>query len=140
MATSHNIPLDEAGATVASVMLRDAAAYPADAARSEADAEFSNPRRKLILVTDGERFLGSITPERLAAAPGDAATLGEIASVDATPLVGLDDTPARALELLDERGGDRVPVVDADGALRGLVCWNSRRECFCADHPGDGSS
>lgn len=135
MGTSHNIPLDEAGDTVASVMLRDAAAFPADAARAEAEAEFSNPRRKLILVTEGERFLGSITPEALAAAPGR--TLGEIASADATPLVAPEDAPARALELLDERGGDRVPVVDAEGTLRGLVCWNSRRECFCADHPVD---
>jgi predicted phage tail protein len=37
-----------------------------------------------------------------------------------------------------ERSGlDRVPVVDEGGALRGLVCWNGRRSCFCADHPGD---
>ncbi len=38
---------------------------------------------------------------------------------------------ARVLELLDADAGERLPVVQEDGTLVGLVCFNRARGVFC---------
>ena len=43
------------------------------------------------------------------------------------------DAAARALELLDAGQSERLPVVEEDGSLVGLVCFNRRRNVFCVD-------
>ena len=86
---------------------------------------FANPRVKLLLVAEGERFVGTLSPD-------DVPAEGTIAAgVDAdAPTLQPHDGIERALELLEH--ATRVPVVDADGRLHGLVCLNRGKSAFCA--------
>jgi CBS domain-containing protein len=86
---------------------------------------FAKPSVKLLLVTEGERFVGTL-------APGDVPAAGTIAPAVATgtPVLRLDDGIPRALELLEHTS--RVPVVGEDGRLHGLVCLNRSKSAFCA--------
>jgi CBS domain-containing protein len=80
---------------------------------------------KLLLVADGDRFLGTL-------APGDLPATGTIEPgiVPDPPSLRPGDSIPRALELLEHTS--RVPVVDADGRLHGLVCLNRGKSAFCA--------
>ena len=53
--------------------------------------------------------------------------VGEITDKPANPAQGLEP-----LALVEATGMDRIPVVDNDERLVGLVCWNTRRSVFCA--------
>jgi CBS domain-containing protein len=128
---TRNIPLADAGPRVADVMLREPRAVPPQTTVAEARATFENPRVRLLLVADGDRFLGAVTREHVPDGVPDDATLGPVAAGAA--LVAPDDPVDRAVELLDADGGDRLPVVDADGSLVGLVCFNRRHGHFCVD-------
>jgi CBS domain-containing protein len=125
MTATRHIPLDAAGPTVADVMLAEARTIPADTPVEEVRETFANPRVKLLLVADGERFLGTLSPDDVPAA-------GTIAAgVDTgVPTLRPDDGIDRALELLEHTS--RVPVVAEDGRLRGLVCLNRGKSAFCA--------
>jgi CBS domain-containing protein len=128
---TRNIPIAEAGPRVADVMLRDPRTVAPDTTVGEARAQFENPRVRLVLVADGETFLGAVTRESL---PGDApddAPLGPIADGSALRIAP-GEPVQRALDEIDARGLDRIPVVDGD-ALVGLICFNSRHGHFCVD-------
>jgi CBS domain-containing protein len=127
MPTTRHIPLTEAGPTVADVMLREADAVGPDHPLAQARETFANPRRKLILVADGDRYLGALTPGDV---PEGDGPVGPHARADA-PRVAPGDPIQKALDLVDETGLDRIPVVDGDRLL-GLVCWNTRKSVFCA--------
>ena len=96
----------------------------------EAREQFENPRVRLLLVADGDRFLGAVTRESLADAPGDA-PLGSIAD-GAGLRVAPGDPVSRAMDEITGNGLDRIPVVEGD-AIVGLVCFNSRHGHFCVD-------
>ena len=125
MTSTRHIPLDAAGPTVRDVMLAEARTIPPDTPVETVRETFANPRVKLLLVADGERFLGTLVPDAVPSA-------GTIAGgVDThTPTLAPDDGIERALELLEH--SSRVPVVDADGRLHGLVCLNRGKSAFCA--------
>jgi CBS domain-containing protein len=125
MSSTRHIPLDAAGPTVRDVMLAEARTIPPDTPVEEVRETFANPRVKLLLVAEGERFLGTLSP-------GDVPAAGTIAAgVDAgSPTLHPDDGIERALELLEH--SSRVPVVGEDGRLHGLVCLNRGRSAFCA--------
>ncbi len=125
MSSTRHIPLDAAGPAVRDVMLAEARAIRPDTPVGDARETFANPRVKLLLVADGDRFLGTL-------APGDVPEDGTIAAgVDAsTPRLRPDDAISRALELLEHTS--RVPVVGEDGRLYGLVCLNRSKSAFCA--------
>jgi CBS domain-containing protein len=125
MSSTRHIPLDAAGPTVRDVMLAEARTIPADT-RVEAVREmFANPRVKLLLVAEGDRFLGTLSPADVPAAGTIAAGVDED-----TPTLDPSDSVERALELLEHTS--RVPVVGADGHLHGLVCLNRGKSAFCA--------
>lgn len=86
---------------------------------------FAKPSVKLLLVTDGELFVGTL-------APGDVPATGTIepAMATETPVLRPADGIPRALELLEHTS--RVPVVGEDGRLHGLVCLNRSKSAFCA--------
>jgi CBS domain-containing protein len=131
MPTGRNIKLEDAGPTVADVMLAAPRTYPASTPLGDAAAEFENPRVRLLLVTDGDRYVGGVTREQVAAAERDPERpIAEVAG-GAVPQVAPGDTPAHALEVVEESGSNRIPVVDDDGNLLGLVCWN-KQGWFCA--------
>ena len=125
MTSTRHIPLDSAGPAVRDVMLAEARTIPPDTPVETVRETFSNPRVKLLLVAEGERFLGTLMPD-------DVPAKGTIASgVDTdAPTLHPDDGIERALQLLEQ--SSRVPVVDADGRLHGLVCLNRGKSAFCA--------
>jgi CBS domain-containing protein len=125
MTATRHIPLDAAGPTVRDVMLAEARTIPPDTPVEEVRETFANPRVKLLLVAEGERFLGTLSP-------GDVPAAGTIAAgVDGgSPTLHPDDGIERALELLEH--SSRVPVVGEDGRLHGLVCLNRGKSAFCA--------
>ena len=128
---TRNIPVAEAGPQVADVMLRDPRTVAPGTTVGEARAQFENPRVRLVLVADGETFLGAVTRDSL---PGDApddAPLGPIADGSALRIAP-GEPVQRALDEIETRGLDRIPVVDGD-ELVGLICFNRRHGHFCVD-------
>lgn len=126
MSTTSHIPLEDAGPTINDVMLREpetvGPAFALDEARRLLSA-----RKKLLLVADGEQFLGTVTAAELPAGDGP---IGPHVRAD-TPRLSPDDPTARALELLETEGMSRIPVVDGADRLLGLVCFNTSHEAFC---------
>jgi CBS domain-containing protein len=129
---TRNVPVAEAGPRVADLMLRDPRTVGPEASVAEAREAFANPRERMLLVTDAGRFSGSV-PRALVTDELDAGmTLGELLDAEASRVTP-DDSAGRALELLEAEQSERLPVVDEDGALVGLVCFNRSRGVFCVD-------
>jgi CBS domain-containing protein len=129
MTSTRHIPIPEAGPAVRDVLLREARTVAPDTPVSEVRETFENPRVKLLLVADGERFLGTLAPDDL---PGDAGgTIAAHVRQDA-PRLAAGDGVDEALKLVRETGASRIPVVDESGRLEGLVCFNHSRNVFCA--------
>jgi CBS domain-containing protein len=132
MPTDH-LPLRDAGPEVRDAMLLQPRATPAATPASQARETFANPHVMLLLVVDEEgRFAGTLTREDLPDdAPADA-TVGQLVRGDA-PRVGPDAPLGDAVELLRSSGDRRLPVVDGDGVLCGLVCMDRGYGHFCVD-------
>jgi Mg/Co/Ni transporter MgtE len=93
----------------------------------------STSRRQAFVVDDG-RYVGSLTPADLEEAdPGSLAA--DVADRDG-PTIGLDApaTTGRDLALLTDRR--RVPVVDDDGKLVGVVAVTGDLTSFCGTTAG----
>ena len=129
MPSTQHIPVRAAGPTVRDAMLHAPRTLSTATPVAEARATFANPRVRLLLVVDGERFAGTLTPEDMR---DDAATVGDLARADA-PRVAPDDPVDRALEVLERVGGERLPVVDDERRLCGLVCFDRDGAQFCVD-------
>jgi CBS domain-containing protein len=125
MSSTRHIPLDAAGPAVRDVMLAEARTIAPDTPVETVRETFANPRVKLLLVAEGERFLGTITPDAVPA----SGTIAPGVDTD-TPTLEPGDGIEQALRLLEH--SSRVPVVDADGRLHGLVCLNRGKSAFCA--------
>jgi CBS domain-containing protein len=125
MGSTRHIPLDQAGPTVADVMLKEPRTIPPQTPVADVRDTFANPRVKLLLVADRDRFLGTLVPQDLP----ESGTIAPAVDAD-TPRLSPGDSTARALELLEHTS--RVPVVDGDGRLHGLVCLNRGKSAFCA--------
>jgi CBS domain-containing protein len=128
---TRNIPLADAGPSAADVMLREPRAVGPETTVAEARETFENPRVRLLLVADGDRFLGAVTRDHVGDGVAGEETLGRLAA--AAALVRPDDPVTRAVELLDAEGSDRLPVVAGDGTLVGLICFNRKHGHFCVD-------
>jgi len=127
MTSTIHIPVDEAGPTVSDVMMREAERVGPSMPLAEARAFFT-PRKKMLLVTEGERFLGTLTPADLPAT--DDGPIGPHVNPD-PPRVAPGDPVSAALDLVEDDDMTRIPVVDASDQLLGLVCFNSSHEAFC---------
>jgi CBS domain-containing protein len=125
MGSTRHIPLADAGPTVRDVMLAAPRTVSPQTSADEVRETFARPSVKLLLVADGDRFLGTLAPEDVP----DSGTI-EPAIVTTTPSLDPADGIPRALELLEHTS--RVPVVDSDGRLHGLVCLNRGKSAFCA--------
>jgi CBS domain-containing protein len=130
MATDH-LPLSDAGPAVRDAMMFEPRATPADTTVAQARETFANPHVNLLLVVDGDRFLGTLTRDDLPA-DGDG-PIAELVDGDAQR-IGPDATVDEAVALLEDTGANRLPVVE-DGRLVGLVCWDPKGQQFCVD-PG----
>jgi CBS domain-containing protein len=128
MSSTVHIPIAEAGPTVDDVMMRGAETVGPATPLAEAREVFVSPRKKLLLVTDGERFVGTLTPDDVPD-EGDGPIEPHVRAD--TPRVAPEDPVARALEIVETTGMTRIPVVDASDRLQGLVCFNASHEAFC---------
>jgi CBS domain-containing protein len=128
MTSTVHIPIAEAGPHVSDVMMRGPETVGPATPLSEARETFSSPRKKLLLVTDGERFLGTLVPGDVPA-EGDGPIEAYVRAD--TPRVAPEDPVERALEMVAGEGMTRIPVVDASDHLLGLVCFNASHEAFC---------
>jgi CBS domain-containing protein len=128
---TRNIPVADAGPRVEDVMLRGPRTFDPETTVAEARAAFENPRVRLLLVARGDAFLGAVTRETIGDELGGDVTLEALAT-DST-LVDPADPVERAVELLELKQTDRLPVVTDDRTLVGLVCFNRRHGHFCVD-------
>jgi CBS domain-containing protein len=129
---TRNIPVADAGPRVEDVMLRGPRTVGPETTVAEARAAFENPRVRLLLVARGDAFLGAVTRETIGDELGGDVTLEALATDDGT-LVDPADPVDRAVELLELKQTDRLPVVTDDRTLVGLVCFNRRQGHFCVD-------
>ncbi|MEA2168398.1 MAG: hypothetical protein QOF76_1698 [Solirubrobacteraceae bacterium] len=127
MGTKH-IPTEEAGPTVRDVMLADPTSVAPDATVADARKIFESPRQKLLMVCDGNTFVTAVRADAIAGAD-DATPLRELDS--AVPVLAPEDSTDRVFQILDGGGLNRIPVVDGDGELLGLVCFNQTKNAFC---------
>jgi CBS domain-containing protein len=116
---------------------------PADATAQAAGELLERPEVRAVYVTDGERLVGVLTRKTLVrevvAAGRDPTTtrLGEIAepperTID--PDVPLDD----AFRLLEEEDAERIPVVDEQGRLIGVLSRSVLQRRLAEDEPPPG--
>ena len=121
---------DAAGLTVLDVIHRRFTALPADATIGEVRDWFaaSSSRRMAVLAHEG-RYVGSLTPAHVAGDLDAARLASEVAQHGPTIA---PDAPASAGEklalLTDAR---RVPVVDGDGQILGIVSVTNDLTAFC---------
>lgn len=128
----RNVPVDEVGPLARDVMLSTPDTVPADMTVAEARLLLHNPRLRLLLVAEGDRFAGAISRERLAGESDGGLTLDRLADTQA-PRVRPDETVPHVLDLLEANKSERLAVVDDEDRLLGLVCFNSRKRHFCMD-------
>ena len=131
--TTRHLPIADAGPTVREAMLLAPRATPAETPLAQVRETFANPRVHLMLVVGaGGRFAGTLTRDDVPAdAPGDA-PVGDFVRPDA-PRIDPGAPVAAAVEMLEGAGATRLPVVDEDGSLCGLVCWDRSGTRFCID-------
>jgi CBS domain-containing protein len=122
MGTTH-IAVADAGPTVGEVMLPSPEVFGADMTVGDARREFESPRQKLVVVAEGDRYLGAADRDALEGADDDALVVELRASVPTL-------LPSEPTERIFELGRTRIPVV-AEGRLLGLVCFNSGKNAFC---------
>jgi Mg/Co/Ni transporter MgtE len=130
--------LNEAAAlTVGDVVHRKFSALPADATVGDVRDWFaaSTSRRMAVLADEG-RYAGSLTPADLG---GDLDPARPAAEVTHDGPTVLPEAPASEGEQLALRtDARRVPVVDRDGFLLGVVSVTEDLQAFCGT--GDGAS
>jgi len=116
------------GRTAADVMHPTLTTVPASAPVEELRAYFaSSSSHRLATLTDGDRYAGSVYVDEL---PEDAeGVAGD--HVGAHPTTTPDASAADARDLALGTPSRRVPVVDADGRLVGVVAIDKYLEGFC---------
>jgi len=124
------LKIDQAdGLTVADITHIRFTALPATATVADVRDWFAqSASRRLAFVADGERYLGSLTPADVAGGEGDRLAV-EVAQDGPTVSPEAPATTGRDLALLTE--SRRVPVVDGDGRLLGVVAVTGDLQSFC---------
>jgi CBS-domain-containing membrane protein len=116
------------GRTAADVVHRRMTTLPASATVGDLRAYFAESEsHHLAVLVDGARYVGSLTPADLPA--DDAAAAADFARPGPTIAASTPAGAARDAALADPSA--RLPVVDADGALVGVVAINDARDGFC---------
>jgi CBS domain-containing protein len=120
---------EAAGLTVADVAHARVSALPASVKVGEVQAWFAeSTSHRLALIADDGRYLGRLVPEDVAGAAPDRPAV-ELAQRGAT--VAPDEPASRGEQLALESGIRRVPVVDGDDRLLGIVAITTDLQGFC---------
>jgi CBS domain-containing protein len=121
-------------------MVRDPGRLPAEATAQAAGELLQRPEVRAVYVTEGERLVGVVTRKTLVrevvAVGRDPATtpLGRIAEAPHYTIgadVPLDD----AFRFLESEDAERVPVVDEDGSLVGVLSRSVLQRRLAEDEP-----
>ena len=125
---------------VRDAMVREPLSLDASASAQEAGERLAEPDVRAVLVCAGGRLAGVVTRKTLVreivAAGRDprATTLGEIAEPPVHTIAA--DTPLEdAFRDLEERDLERVPVVEADGRLAGVLSRSGVQRRLAEDEP-----
>jgi CBS domain-containing protein len=128
--------IDEAdGLTVADITHAKFTALAATATVEDVRAWFAaSTSRRQAFIADGERYAGSLTLDDIAD-EADAARLAvEVAQQG--PTVSPDAPATTGRDLALQTDARRVPVVDADGRLIGVVAVTGDLQSFCGTDSG----
>ena len=118
------------GRTAADVVHGRFSATPAAATVGELRAYFAaSASRQLALLVDGDRYVGSVGRTDLPAEAEESARAADFAQ--AGPVIAPDAPAREAWEGALAQPSARLPVVDAGGALLGVVAINHARDGFC---------
>jgi len=129
MSGTVHIPLEQAGdSVVRDVMMLEPRSVGPDTPMSEVRETFASPSVKLMLVTDGERFVGTLGRDDLPE-EGDGPIAPHVRPD--RPSLSPDDPVEKAMELVREQGMTRIPVVAEGDQLLGPVCFNKSHSAFC---------
>ncbi len=125
------IRIDEADAlTVADITHAKFTALPATATVADVRDWFAaSTSRRQAFVADGERYVGSLTPDDVGGDVDPERPAVEVAQSGPTVVPEAPATTGRDLALLTE--ARRVPVVDGDGRLLGVVAVTGDLQSFC---------
>jgi len=126
-----NIRIDEIdGLDVAAITHAQLSTIRADATIADARAYFaaSTSRRSAFVVERG-RYLGSLTADELPSDGDPSAPVLPLARLGVT--VGVDEPASARRDLALTSPSRRVPVLDADRRLLGVVAVNRTGEWFC---------
>lgn len=125
------IKIDEADdLTVQDVLHAKLSALDATATVADARAYFAaSGSRRLAFVADHGRYVGSLTPAHLVAAEDPERPVAEIA--DRGPTVSPDAPATTGRDIALQTDSRRVPVVDGDGKLVGVVAVTGDLASFC---------
>lgn len=121
---------DVDGLTAADLVHRRLTSMPATATVADLRAYFGeSSSHKFALLVDGERFAGGLTPADIPDEADDAAPAETFASTE--PSIGAAAPAVEARDAALAHPSSRMPVVDGDGNLIGIVAINSARSGFC---------
>jgi len=134
---AHTRLEEAAGLTVADVVHRKFSALPASATIGEVRDWFaaSTSRRMAFLADDG-RYVGSLARADVEGDLDPAAPAADIAQLG--PTVPPEAPATEGEQLALQTAARRVPVVDHDGRLLGVVSVTEDLQAFCGT--GDGPS
>jgi CBS domain-containing protein len=116
------------GLTAGDLVHRHVSTLRADTTVGELRAYFAeSSSRRLAVIVEGERFLGSIQPAAVAGADGDRIT----ALIDREHWAWAREPAEHARDLALTHASRRLPVIDGAGALAGIIAINRREDGFC---------
>ncbi len=126
-----NVQISEIdGLTVAAITHAQLSTIAATATIADARAYFdTSTSRRSAFVVDGERYVGSLTPGDLPLDGDPAAPVLRLAQDG--PTVSPEDPASVGRDLALAAESRRIPVVDRDDRLLGVIAINRTREWFC---------
>jgi CBS domain-containing protein len=109
---------------VREALVSDPRVLPGDATLQQVAELLTHPHVESALVVDGERLVGSITPETLVSAIAEGRDLGSLTAADLAdgevPTIGPDESLEEALRVMAEYDLERLAVVDG-GRFLGIL-------------------
>jgi CBS domain-containing protein len=106
---------------VREALVSDPRVLPGDATLQQVAELLTHPHVESALVLDGERLVGSITPETLVSAIAKGRDLGSLTAADLAdeevPTIGPDESLEEALRVMAEHDLERLAVVDGERFL-----------------------
>jgi len=125
---------------VRDAMVSDPHPLEADASAQEAGEALMRPEVRAVLVSDGGELLGVVTRKTLVrevVAPGRDPRTTRLREIAEPPNATVDsDMPlVQAFAFLEENDYERVPVVDDEGRLVGVLSRSSVQRRLAEDEP-----